>query len=73
METARVLSSAASLPVTHQIARRAGEMKSTLARSGRTLAIADMIVAATALEFGLVLVTKNRKDFPIEQLMFWQL
>ncbi len=48
-----------------EIARRAGSLKSEFARSGKTLSLADMIVAATALEHGLTLMTDNQKDFPI--------
>jgi predicted nucleic acid-binding protein len=48
--------------------RRAGALKQQLARKGRTLALADMIVAAIALERGCVLMTDNRKDFPMEEL-----
>lgn len=47
------------------IARRAGSLKSAYARKGQTLDLPDMIVAATALEHGLTLMTDNRKDFPI--------
>jgi predicted nucleic acid-binding protein len=32
-----------------------------------------MIVAATALEYGLVLVTDNRKDFPMPGIEFFPL
>ena len=69
--TARVLDNIVCLPVTLETARRAGELKAEWARKGRTLGLADMIVAATALEHGLTVVTDNRKDFPIEGLSFW--
>ena len=45
------------------VARRAGLLKNTFARSGRTFALTDMLVAATALHHGLVLATDNHKDF----------
>jgi len=48
--------------------RRAGSLKQQWARKGRTLALADMIVAAIALERGCTLMTDNRKDFPMEEL-----
>ena len=48
--------------------RRAGALKQQWARKGRTLALADMIVAAIALERGCILMTDNRKDFPMEEL-----
>jgi predicted nucleic acid-binding protein len=67
----KLLDSVRILPVTFAVAKRAGELRSTRALLGRTHSIQDMIVAATALENGLTLVTHNRKDFPIEGLTFW--
>jgi predicted nucleic acid-binding protein len=48
--------------------RCAGALKQQWSRKGRTLALADMIVAAIALEHGFTLMTDNRKDFPMEEL-----
>jgi predicted nucleic acid-binding protein len=48
--------------------RRAGSLKQQWGRKGRTLALADMIVAAIALEHRCTLMTDNRKDFPMEEL-----
>ena len=50
--------------------RRAGALKQQWARKGRTLALADMMVAAIALERGCTLMTDNRKDFPMELDVF---
>jgi predicted nucleic acid-binding protein len=58
---------------TREIGRRAGMLKNDAARSGVTLALADMTVAATALEHGLTLMTDNRKDFPFPELKFFEL
>lgn len=43
-------------------------MKQQWSKKGRTLALADMIVATIALEHGCTLMTDNRKDFPMEEL-----
>jgi predicted nucleic acid-binding protein len=67
------LSSLVCYPMTASIARRAGSLKSAWAQKGRTLALADMMVAATALEHGLALMTDNRKDFPLPELNFYRL
>jgi predicted nucleic acid-binding protein len=48
---------------TFVIARRAGMLVNDAARKGRTLTVADMIVAATVLEYGFTLATDNRKHF----------
>jgi len=60
-------------PLTSAIARRAGILKRDWAREGRTLELPDMIVAATALEYELPLITDNRKDFPMSELRFYEL
>jgi predicted nucleic acid-binding protein len=54
--------------LTGKSGRRAGALKQEWARKGRTLALADMIIAAIALERGCTLMTDNRKDFPMSEL-----
>src|SRR5439155_6145647 len=49
-------------------ARLAGKLKNTWARKGRTLTLADTIVAAVAIERGCALLTDNRKDFPMPEV-----
>jgi predicted nucleic acid-binding protein len=48
--------------------RAAGTLKNKWARKGRTLTLADAIVAAIALERGCTLMTDNRRDFPMSEL-----
>jgi predicted nucleic acid-binding protein len=72
-KTDAFLSSLDSYPLTVAVARRAGSIKNQWALKGRTLTLADMIVAATALEHGLTLMTDNRKDFPLPELKFHSL
>jgi predicted nucleic acid-binding protein len=71
--TEAFLSSLDCYPLTGAIARRAGLLKSAWAQKGRTLSLADMMVAATALEHGLSLMTDNRKDFPLPELTLYPL
>jgi len=66
-KTEAYLSRLECLPVTAAIARRAGSMKSLWARKGVALSLADMIVAATALEHDLVLITDNSRHFKVIQ------
>ncbi len=56
------------LPVTGVIAERAGSMKAYLSRQGRTHSLADMMIAATAMEHGCELATDNLKHFQIPGL-----
>jgi len=71
VRTEALLSNIECYPVTMEIARRAGELRNLWARKGRTLTLDDMIVAATALTHGAVLMTNNRKDFPVAGLRFY--
>ncbi len=51
------------LPVTESIARRSGELRGKLRKKGEGRTQADMFIAATALEYGLSLVSRNTRDF----------
>ena len=51
------------LPVTRNIADRWGRLTIEAKRKGMMLTTADGLIAATALEHGLTLVTRNVKDF----------
>lgn len=53
--------------------RIAGRLKSSWARKGRTLTLADTIVAAIAMERSCILLTDNRKDFPMTELELYPL
>ena len=51
------------LPITADIARRAGELSARLQAQGQTRAQADMLIAATAQIHDLTVVTRNVHDF----------
>ena len=60
-------------PITRAAARRAGTMKSDWSRKGRTLTLADTLVAAVALENDCHVVTDNGRDFPMPELGLYPL
>jgi predicted nucleic acid-binding protein len=49
--------------VDSRVARAAGELRAARERAGRTVAQADMLIAATAIVAGRTLVTRNTRDF----------
>jgi predicted nucleic acid-binding protein len=51
------------LPITEDVARRAGDLRGRLRARGETRTQADMLIAATAAANALVLVTRNSGDF----------
>jgi predicted nucleic acid-binding protein len=51
------------VPVTHATASRWGTISAERRLKGRPLATADGLIAATALEHNLAVVTRNVKDF----------
>ena len=54
--------------VTQEIGRQAGFIRYQWRRRGHTLSLADVTIAATALHYGLRLLTDNEKHFPIPEL-----
>lgn len=59
--------------VDSELARYAGLLKNEWAKKGRTVSATDVLIAATALVHKLVLMTDNRKDFPMPQLTLYPL
>jgi predicted nucleic acid-binding protein len=51
----------------------AGKLKSHWAKRGRTLTLADTVIAAIAIEERCALLTDNRKDFPMPELQLYSL
>ena len=51
------------LPITTEIAKRAGEIRGQLSLKGQVRSQADMLIAATASVHKLRLVTRNERDF----------
>lgn len=51
------------LPVTERIAERWGVLAGECQRKGKGLAMADGLIAATALEHDITVVTRNVRDF----------
>jgi len=73
IQTEALLDAVDCYPLTRTAGHLAGTLKNQWARKGRTLTIADAIVAAIALERNCTLMTDNRKDFPMPELVHYPL
>jgi predicted nucleic acid-binding protein len=54
--------------VTRRIAVRAGPLRHKWRRQGQTLSLADAAIAAVAIHHSLILLTDNRRHFPMPEL-----
>lgn len=74
-ETVVTLFESRTLGVDSSIARRWGQMLGAARRKGRPLPLVDALLAATAQEHSLILVTRNTRDFAdldVELFNPWQ-
>jgi tRNA(fMet)-specific endonuclease VapC len=60
---ARGLRGITTYAITHEIAAKAGEIDGTLARAGSPIGVQDCLIAATALDHGEPVLTRNTKHF----------
>ena len=58
-----LLAAVTILPLDASSARRAGEVRRDLERSGTTIGMADSLIAGIALDHGAILITRNQKHY----------
>jgi predicted nucleic acid-binding protein len=73
VETEQFINGLECLELSAAEARHAGQLKNSWQKKGRTLTLADAIVAAVAIEHRCVLLTDNRRDFPMPELTLFPL
>ncbi len=56
------------IPVTEETAKFAIEFIRNFGKLGKTLHLVDACIAATAISNDLILVTNNKKDYPMKEL-----
>src|ERR1700693_248441 len=71
--TKAFLSALESHEITASVAEMAGKLKRQWSQRGRTLTLANTLVAAVALQQGCSLATDDRKDFPMPGLQLCKL
>jgi predicted nucleic acid-binding protein len=69
--TAQLLSTLIWVETSFPVARKAGELRYAWARNGVTLTLSDTMIAATAMHYGMTLITDNAKDFPMPELTIY--
>lgn len=55
------------------VAEHAGRLRNLWKKKGKTITLPDVIVAAITIERGCILMTDNRKDFPMAELTLYPL
>ena len=73
MQTKAFLGALPCYEITASVAEMAGKLKRQWEQKGRTLTLADTIIAAVALQQKCALATDNRKDFPMSDLKLYKL
>ncbi len=71
--TERLLSDLQYYEISRRAAKHGGRLKYDWARKGITLRMPDALVAAVAIDNDLVLVTGNRRHFPMPELEILEL
>ncbi len=61
------------IPIRWEAAKLAGNLKREWSRKGATLSLSDTTIAAVCLTEGLILMTDNRKHFPMPDLKLYPL
>jgi len=69
--TARLLDLFDVIPLSEDLARKTSELVAARRKVGRGYTLDDMLIAASAIEFGYMLYTTSRKDFETPRLTFY--
>jgi tRNA(fMet)-specific endonuclease VapC len=71
-DTFNLLNSLETIDITIEIADKAGDLIRLWRTKGMILGDADAVIAATALDHNLALVTTNEKHFPMPDLVVYR-
>lgn len=71
--TTGLMDSLQFLPISADAARRAGHFRRFYEAKGVSLSLPDALIAAVSAEHDCILVTENRKDFPMPEVLLFPL
>lgn len=71
-QTEELIDSLEYFTISRNTAKLAGAYQSYYARKGITLSTSDVIIAAVAIENNLILVTDNKRHFPMPELKMFE-
>ncbi len=71
-KTGVLVNSLQFLPTSAKVAENAGLLKYHWAGKGCNLSMADVTIAAVAMEYRCMIVTENIKDFPMPELSIYR-
>lgn len=72
LQTVALLDSLVHFDITRPDAELAGGLRREWSSRGRTLALADLLIAAIAIRQELILMTDNIKDFPMSEIRLFR-
>ena len=67
-KTTYLLNSFEYYNITREIATLAGEYRRNYQKKGKILSVSDVLIAAVAISHNLILITDNRKHYPMPEI-----
>ncbi|MDI6602836.1 MAG: PIN domain-containing protein [Patescibacteria group bacterium] len=67
-KTTNLLNSLEYYNITREMATLAGEYRRNYWKKGKILSVSDVLIAAVAISYNLILITDNRKHYPMPEI-----
>ena len=67
-KTTNLLNSFEYYNITREMATLAGEYRRNYRKKGKILSVSDVLIAAVAISYNLILITDNRKHYPMPEI-----
>jgi len=67
-KTTNLLNSFEYYNITREMATLAGEYRRNYRKKGQILSVSDVLIATVAISYNLILITDNRKHYPMPEI-----